>query len=248
MSHKYRLLLVFSLVLSTYSFGAGFSKRWFWFYHDEVDDKSYLVIDFDPFNADHNKVLEVNAITARDHTENPFSALFNGNWYNIFAFSSDVLSAETKTFPSFNVPLYDPLFKHIVTEATVFKFGYIGQNSKLPNYKKVTFIAKSSATITIFLEKMSDSEYRVSAVFMKSEEGEKYSYRDFSFRRDYGDGSGGGAGTLVNTLTHSHKHSFHQGLEKRSLDNSLAITSKYLPSKFEPLFKPVLYTYILKSF
>ena len=42
------LLTVFFLIVSTSSFGAGFTKRWFWFY--SPDENGYVLITYDPEN------------------------------------------------------------------------------------------------------------------------------------------------------------------------------------------------------
>lgn len=238
-------------IVSTASFCSGFSKRWFWFYSAN-DEKYHVVITYDPENKESCSITSNEGVISA-YLINPFDNLIDGNvghWPNLFDFADKARKGELEDDFSVILPANDPLLRHIITEQTRFTVRSSGVYSKSINYYKVVFESKSGDSIAIYLENIKGNKYRVSALFLKSVNGGKYSYRDFNFKKDFGDGgsgSGGNAGTLVNLLHHPYDvhHRETYCLENKSL-HDLVYARKRLAVPLEFLSKTFVYTYVLK--
>lgn len=245
---KSTLLTIVLFTLSASSIGAwggGFAKRWFWFYSGK-NEVSYVVITYDPENSGNN-AIEGEGITSSDE-QNPFSAFFNGYWYDVFNCAENIVKSGIQNYCSLTIPMNDPIFKHTIKEPTVFKASSSGSSKirRLEKYHKVVFKSENGSTIVIFFEKLNDLEYRVSAIFMNSAAGEKYSYRDFNFRKDYGDDGSSGASTAINFFALNPNS--HNKVCLGKLNDIVKITDKNITNLSEFIFKPVFYIYTLKSF
>ena len=239
---KYRLLFFLFLLQSALSFGESFQKRWFWFYDDE-NERSVLIISFDP-EAERYSVIDH---SSNDELQNnPFSAMFNGNWYDVFRYSDMLARSDAPEKISFLVPGNDPLLRHVLTEKhETFTLSYVS-NIIIRNafeYKKVVFKnVTNGALILIYLQKTSENSYRVNAVLMKSSSGKKYSYRDLNFKRDFGGGDSGAAGTVVQFITHQRNYHRAEEFNIKQLTHKETISDSMLSIKEKPVF---LYLYII---
>ncbi len=244
---KIVLLSALFFMFSTFSFAGGFEKRWFWFYSDN-DEQYHVVITYDPQDEKNCSITDSNGAILL-YTHNPFDGILIGNighWPNLFSFAGEASKGDINPDFLLTIPAHDPLLQHIIEQPTSFKVRSSGKYSKSENYHKVVFEAENKATIVIYLEKIEENEYRVSALFLKSEKGEKYSYRDFNFRRDFGnDGNDGGANMVVNYLHYQPDTRYRKYLEYELIDN-LINARKRLITSLELISQTFIYTYILK--
>lgn len=249
------LLTVFFLILfSTSSFGGGFDKRWFWFYVKD-EEKDAVKITYSPENK------ESNAIHTEDQTHgyNPSPDL-TGSWYRLFDYATQVATGKLAIDKSYSLSTStsDPLFKHIFSTGRQVLMFHPEKHTKpknlsLANYRKVVFKSTLGDTLVVYLEEINDSDFRVSAIFVEDNRGERYSYRDYCFKRDYDDQSGGGNGgtTIANFLSYQQHHCSNKiDIKSMSINDTPDTINKKKSNLFEILFTSpfLIYIYSLKSF
>lgn len=242
------LLTFFYFIVAASSFsssGASFEKRWFWFYSD-TNEKGHVVITYD--HKDEKLCsITINEEEVLPYIPNPFDSLTDesiGHWPNLFGLSDKVRKGEVDIGYSFTIPGNDPLLQHIIEQPTVFTVKISTKFSRSEKYHKVVFKSADGATVVVYLEKINESEYRVSALFLRSKKGKRYSYRDYSFKRDFPDGDSG-AGTLVNFL-HHQSDTHHQEYSESKLIDNLVVPSERITIPLELVSQIFVYTYILK--
>ena len=239
------LFAVLCIIVSTSSFGAGFLKRWFWFYSAN-DMKYHLIITYDPQNKENCSVTTSQGYKLH-YIPNPFAALSEGRvgyWPDLFSVADKSRKGEIDIGFAFIVLPNDPLLERMVTQPTLFKVNSSEQYPRsdgLKIYHKVVFISVNKSTISVYLVKTSTGtggkdEYSVSAIFFNPEKGKEYSLRDYTFRRDFDDGGSGGASTSVNFLHYQFDTRHREYLENTLIDK-LVGTGKGLTTSLDLLSK-----------
>ena len=116
------------------------------------------------------------------------------------------------------------------------------KNSSLASYQKVVFKSTLGDTVVVYLEEINDSDFRVSAIFVADNRGERYSYRDYCFKHDYDDQSGGGNGgtTIANFLSYQHHCSDKIDIKSMSINDTPDTINK---KKIQPIRDTVYITF-----
>ncbi|WP_257282049.1 MULTISPECIES: hypothetical protein [unclassified Endozoicomonas] len=251
---KEKLMCLFLMFCSVTAIGAGFERKWFWTYRGAAETGDHIVVTFN---------LETNNVTINGESifssppdlsqiENPFLFLFAMNWGVIFHLSQLLASNKIGSVIPFYINVNDPIFKHVAEGEDGKSLFYFDKKADITlksgiRYKKIGFKSKNGSMICIYMEEINGSEYTIRAVFMTSDKKYKHSYRDFNFKKDFGDGGSGGAGLVSNMLTYDSEIYYKQRMKNNYLDKSLADPfNNYLDKKLaDPFNKSLEYNNML---
>ena len=200
-----KILFMIAIVFSAASLGNDFTDRWFWFNVGEKETGTVIKITLKPerkssylkdgsgnfIGSNTNYLVQVYSSLGVNHAD----------WHQVFIYSVELArgNSSIESLIPFVVLHGEPIFDVVVSQPTVFKPVNIDllKSNNNTTYCKVLYSADNGLNFSIYLEKLPDSNYRVSAIFLESSHA-KYSYRDYNFKRDFGDG-GAGTGTGVTT-------------------------------------------------